>query len=527
MINPSILTIQRRLLRRGKCNSARGGWAVMVVGLVVAIATFRLLILGSYPLSDNTEARYSEIARLMASTADWVTLRLPGGEPFWAKPPLSTWASAAGLAVFGSNEWGARLPVFLMALLVGLITGEWAGSGGGRARQYALGLLWGSSIFFASAGAVMTDMALTLSIALALRGFWLAVSDAPTRHPALAGWLLGSGLGMGLLAKGPIAVVLTIGAIVAYAISGRRALHRTLSVPWFKALALAVLVAMPWYLLAEWRTPGFWNYFFLGEHWRRFTQPGWEGDLYGTAHAQPRGLIWAYLGAGLMPWTVLLPSLLLGRRRALTHAKGGSKQQHDAVQPDNWLLVGWALVPMVLFSVSRNILWTYTLPAVPAIAILASRWLVRDPRRRIVDCLMGVGILTTMILAAVLVTWQSSSGGVRTAKGVLAAVEEAGHSLDEVAYFGQAPYSASFYSNGNAQAVVTLDQLMAWPARAASEGGGHPHMLLVAPETSWLSIEPVFSCHLTLLAKRADYVLLQARPSSEDSCKTPVRRGGE
>ena len=34
---------------------------------------------------DKTEARYGEIARLMAETGEWVVLQIDYGVPFWAK----------------------------------------------------------------------------------------------------------------------------------------------------------------------------------------------------------------------------------------------------------------------------------------------------------------------------------------------------------------------------------------------------------------------------------------------------------
>ena len=52
------------------------------------------------PLTDNTEARYAEIARIMSETQNWITLQIDYGIPFWAKPPLSTWASAFSISIF-------------------------------------------------------------------------------------------------------------------------------------------------------------------------------------------------------------------------------------------------------------------------------------------------------------------------------------------------------------------------------------------------------------------------------------------
>ena len=61
-------------------------------------------------------------------------------------------------------------------------------------------------------------------------------------------------------------------------------------------------LALPWYVMAEIRTPGFLQYFIVGEHFLRFVDPGWQGDLYGTAHKRPYGGIWLDWLLATMPW---------------------------------------------------------------------------------------------------------------------------------------------------------------------------------------------------------------------------------
>ena len=59
----------------------------LVIALFV-ILILRVIVLGAYPVMDSTEARYSEIARIMV-TNNWITPQLAPGKPFWGKPPLS------------------------------------------------------------------------------------------------------------------------------------------------------------------------------------------------------------------------------------------------------------------------------------------------------------------------------------------------------------------------------------------------------------------------------------------------------
>ena len=90
--------------------TTRTGYALTLLVFI------RAFFNGALPLMDKTEARYGEIARLMAETGDWVVLQIDYGVPFWAKPPLSTWASALSISLFGTHEFFVRLPYLLACL---------------------------------------------------------------------------------------------------------------------------------------------------------------------------------------------------------------------------------------------------------------------------------------------------------------------------------------------------------------------------------------------------------------------------
>jgi len=159
---------------------------VLVVAVLVVVVVVRLATLGAYPLMDTTEARYAEIARKMLETGDWVMPQFDYGVPFWGKPPLSTWLSAAAMAAFGSSEFAARLPSFLLLLGCGALVHRLAATrGGGDQALWTLAVFAGTALVFVAAGAVMTDPALVLGTTLSMAGFWLAVGGVPAqRRPA-------------------------------------------------------------------------------------------------------------------------------------------------------------------------------------------------------------------------------------------------------------------------------------------------------------------------------------------------------
>ncbi len=183
----------------------RGGpllWALAILVLM------RIATLGVYPLMDTTEARYGEIARKMVELGDGITPWFDYGVPFWGKPPLSFWLTAASFKLFGINEFAARLPHLLGALLVVWLIWDWQARSSRREAMLAIVLLASSALFFVAAGAVMTDMTLTVGTTLAMRGFWLGLHGTDTGRRRER-WLLFLGLAVGLLAKGPIVLVLT------------------------------------------------------------------------------------------------------------------------------------------------------------------------------------------------------------------------------------------------------------------------------------------------------------------------------
>ncbi|WP_247643991.1 ArnT family glycosyltransferase, partial [Brucella abortus] len=125
----------------------------------------RLLAMIWVPLTDPTEARYAEIARKMFETGNWITPQFDYGVPFWAKPPLHTWLSAAGIAIFGTTAFTARLGILLASLATLTILWQWACTlTDRRTATIAVLVAASSGLFYVSAVFVQTDMVLTLGV---------------------------------------------------------------------------------------------------------------------------------------------------------------------------------------------------------------------------------------------------------------------------------------------------------------------------------------------------------------------------
>lgn len=426
-----------------------------LVYAVIAAALTRLMMLGMYPLMDTTEARYAEIARIMVELNDWVTPWFDYDVPFWGKPPLSFWLTAASFKLFGINEFAARLPHWIAGMVVVWLA--W-GMSARRSRQEALytsALLLGSALFYISAGAVMTDMVLTIGTTLVMRGFWLGLHGADGERQRES-WLLFVGLGIGLLAKGPVAVVLAVLPIGGWTIvTGNLALVWR-GLPWVRGSLLTLAIAAPWYVLAEIHTPGFLNYFLAGEHWHRFVTAGWAGDLYGRAHDFPRGSIWLFLMADLLPWTLLIPVITLSRRKNWLGVESVPSDRNRQIY-----LLFWGLAPAVFFTAAGNVLWAYVLPGIPALAIFASSWLAHQSDRKLIDRVLTAGVAFTLLASALFIVILPivASDKMPSAKEMIIDYENRRAPGQPLVIFGKRSFSADFYSQGEVVHVSDAPQL--------------------------------------------------------------------
>ena len=168
-------------------------------------------------------------------------------------------------------------------------------SGGDAAMAAAL-ILASGLLFLGAAGTVMTDPALLFCVTLSQAAFWHALARAPP-----LGLCLLRRPGPGPTGQGPLAVVLVGMPIFFWVLLRNQWLALWRRSPWISGTLLMFAIAAPWYALAELRTPGFLDYFIMGEHVSRFLDSGWKGDKYGFAHATPRGMIWLYALGAIFP----------------------------------------------------------------------------------------------------------------------------------------------------------------------------------------------------------------------------------
>jgi len=452
--------------------------ARLLLVLLAAMFLLRLFTLGSYPLMDTSEARYGEIARVMLVTGNWVTPQEVPGTPFWAKPPLYAWLSASAMRVLGVNEFALRLPALLCALAVALLSANWAaalqarrGTGAAPwAGLIAMALLFTGLGFFAAAGAVMTDPSLAVCTTVMLAAFH-AVVVRGSRSPL---WRYGFfvAIGLGMLAKGPVVLLYGGLPIALWTLWQRRLGIAWSSLPWITGTVLAALICVPWYVAAERATPGFINYFLLGEHVMRFVQPGWRGDLYGTAHAEPMGTIWVYLASSLGLQT------LLGLAAAVAGARAAAVPAGTARDGSRSFLLLAVFVPVAFFTFAGNIIWTYVLPVLGPLAVLMADFLAArmgaQGWRRALALTLGVSAAALLLLMVVLVPDHVNAHSSARLVAQWHAHQQA--APGPLVYLGRkAPASLRFYSGGTVPAEPDRTAVL------SAIAPGHDGYVAIAP----------------------------------------------
>lgn len=468
-----------------------------VLGLLIVV---RLVSLGAYPLFDKTEARYAHIGALMLRTGNWITPLIDIDVPFWAKPPLSTWAAALSYAAFGVNAFAARLPSFLFVAGAGTLVYLF----GTAVRDRAFGLL--ATVIFASsgltfylAGGVMTDPALMLATTMTVVAFWRSLHE----RSWLWGYLFFVGCGIALLAKGPIGVVLPALAIGAWVLRHNEWRRTWSNLPWITGTLLTLVIAVPWYVLAERRTPGFLQYFVIGEHFSRFVTTGW-GDLYGGVRSLPRGAIWLFGFLATLPWSLLLPAALLWPR--LRQVLFSRQLVND---PWRSYLLFWNLAPLLFFTFPRAPLITYVAMGLPGFALLLAQ-LLRDAgleRGRLVPA--GAALVPIALAVGLLAIRLEPIAARLPVQADVLALYEARRSGPgyELYYIWEKPYSAEFYSHGRVRLAKD-------PAEAARilQRGGEPYFAVAAKQYG--ELPPELRASLDVVGERNATLLLRPRSTA-------------
>jgi 4-amino-4-deoxy-L-arabinose transferase-like glycosyltransferase len=354
-------------------------------------------------LMDDVDSVQAQIARNMLSSGDWVTARLDG-VIYLEKAPLVYWAMALSYKIFGVHDWAARIPIALSAIALGLLTAAFGSWAFGRRAGFYAGLCVATCIgLFLFTRILIPDVMLTFTVTFAMWAMLRALEEEEP-HPRLWAFLLAASLGTGLLLKSLVAVVFPLATgLIFLLVTQQLFLART----WkrlhpFSGLAIVLLIAAPWHILATLRNPpyfdftfhsgpgqyhGFLWFFFMNEQVLRFLNLRYPRD-YNTV---PRLYFWLLHLVWLFPWSVYLP--------AITKLSFKPVDRAGRARLLALCCIGFVLI-FFTFSTTQEY---YSMPCYPALALLLGAAMAEDTiwvRRgtRLLGALAGLMALAAFVL---------------------------------------------------------------------------------------------------------------------------------
>jgi 4-amino-4-deoxy-L-arabinose transferase-like glycosyltransferase len=330
------------------------------IAIVIALCAFLYFYrLDAFGLVGADEPRYAQVAREMLQKHDWVTPILYG-QPWLEKPILYYWRAMIAYTFFGINDFAARLPSATLAAFLIVVTYFWARRFRPGVQLNTALILAASTMMIGFGRAASTDMSLAAPFCAAMLCWW-------GWHQTDRKWwlvLFYALMGLGMLAKGPVAPGLAGLIIIAYALVIRNA-KLVLKTLWMPGILVFLLVAMPWYIEVQLKTPQFFRVFFLEHNLERFGTNMFR-------HKQP---FWYYLPVFLvavLPWTTYVIAAIYDVFRDRHFRRENNQDPGDGLP---MFLLLWTVVPIAFFTVSQSKLPGYILPAIPPALILAAEYI--------------------------------------------------------------------------------------------------------------------------------------------------------
>jgi 4-amino-4-deoxy-L-arabinose transferase-like glycosyltransferase len=418
--------------------------------LLSLLAVWLLFTLGLRPLLLPDEGRYAEVARAMWQ-GDLLVPALDG-LPFFHKPPLFYWLDIAAMQVVGANQFSARFGSAVGAWLMGaalfLAMRRWHGE---RTARIALGVLATTPFFFIGGQYANHDMlvgglitAAVLALARAVespagraggdsflsRGEPVRSDERSRAMPPrvdlpwlVAGWVL---CALALLAKGLIGIVLPALVIGPWLLAQGR-WQQMLKLLHPLAIAAFAVVGLPWFVAMQSRFSGFFDYFVMEQHFRRFAQ-----STFNNVHGP-----WFFIVVmplATLPWSLWLPAAV---RRAWAERNRMAG-----------LYAWWVLAIVGFFSLPSSKLVGYALPALAPWCALLGMAVAAGPARRRLAVLAAAALACVALVG--IAAWKAPQSNKPLGLALGAAVTPA----DMVVMVDEYLYDVPFYAQLTRPVVI-------------------------------------------------------------------------
>jgi len=486
------------------------------------------------PLALPDEGRYVGIAWEMLTSGDWLVPHLDG-LPYFHKPPLFYWLTAASLNACGPQLLCSRVAPLLSAIMMTIALFRFLSHYlNKKTAVIACAVLLTQPFFFAGAQFANLDMLvacmISLTILSAAEFVWSIEKERPAEYHLILTMLFAV---CGILAKGLIGIVLPAAVVFCWLLASRRLAYLK-HFFWWPAVVLFLLLVSPWFWLMESQFKGFLHYFFMHHHFQRFTGSNFNNQ-------EP---FWFYLPALLL---LTLPSslwLLRFRRRDL--------QLWTPMQRDvGLLMLCWIGFILLFFSIPVSKPLGYIMPVLPALATLTALLMMQARqdiafKRRSLWLTLLVSMVACVIVMMTLIQHAKKVASYQLTMQVRALAKPD----DQLVMLGKYQFDLPFYLHLSKPAWIVADWQAAaqevlddsWekelleakrfnPQVAASNLLSEPQLAqqicrLQANQSLWVVGDPGSATHLPLLAdirpqaKVRDHYLWRISPAQIASACT-------
>lgn len=283
-------------------NEANGNKAdfkteLIYIGILVVLGiVLNFFFLGSMALWDTDEALYTEVAREMYMTGDYVTTRW-NSEPWFCHPPLYFWMTTFFARIFGWTEFAARFGSAFFGLLFILLMYFFGKLMVNARTGFFTGLITAVIIqLWIQSRMALLDMPFLFFMVATVYFYFLGLFRE-NKYYFIGFWVCG---GLAVLAKGPVGFILPI-TYVLFHLSLSRQWKRGIPLLFSWGVPIFLLISVPWYWLMAVRhgqpfVETTFGYFFF----RRMVAPVMNQD-------GPWYYYIPFFLAGFLPWTAFLP----------------------------------------------------------------------------------------------------------------------------------------------------------------------------------------------------------------------------
>lgn len=323
-------------------------------------------------LLDDVDSVHAEAAREMVVRHDWVTFYTDGIR-YLEKAPVMYWGMASSYELFGVHDWSTRLPLILGILALLLTTYYLGAMVFGERRGFYSALVLSTSLGpYMYTRFQIPDTLVALWMTLGMLCFLISLKQE--KPSVWACWGLAATCALDVLTKSLIGLVFPLGTILLFLlVTGN--LRHILKLRLISSTLVFLVIAAPWHILAAIRNPsqgvvkGFLWFYFVNEQFMRYLNkrvpPGYD--------TVPLLIFWGLTILWIFPWLFFLPESIRQAPWRWREIRGTLTFEQKA----NLLFLIWAVVIVGFFTFSTRQEY-YTIPAIPALALLIGGWLGKE-----------------------------------------------------------------------------------------------------------------------------------------------------